>query len=153
MIIMKLKVQKRLASQIMKCSPKRVWFDELMLEDIKEAITKADIRALISKGVIRIEHKKCKSRGRSRLRQQQKRKGKRRGHGSRKGKKTARSPKKDEWVNRIRAQRKLIKKLKESSKITKKSYNELYRKCKGGFFRNIRHIKVYIEERNLIKKK
>ena len=152
-MIMELKVKKRLASQVLKCSPKRVWLDELRLEEIKEAITKADIRALISKGAIQIKHKKSKSRGRSRLLQNQKRKGKRRGHGSRKGKKTARSPKKEVWINRIRAQRNLIRRLKEGNKITKKSYRELYRKCKGGFVRSIRHMKVYIEERNLISKK
>jgi len=108
---------------------------------------------LISKGAIQIEHTKNKSRARSRLRQQQKKKGQRRGHGTRKGKKTARSPKKDVWVSKIRAQRKLIKRLKEKEKVTPKSYRDLYRKCKGGFFRSIRHIKVYLEERNLINKK
>ncbi|MBU0536358.1 MAG: 50S ribosomal protein L19e [Nanoarchaeota archaeon] len=148
---MDLKVQKRLAAQVMKCSEKRVWLDESKLEEIKEAITKTDIRALVSKGVIQIGHTKSKSKGRSRKRQIQKKKGKRKGHGSRKGKKTARSPKKRNWINIIRAQRKLLNRLKEKNKIDNKTFRDLYKKCKGGFFRSVRHIKVYLEERNLIK--
>ena len=35
---MELKLQKRLASQLLKCSPKRIHFDAERLEDIKEAI-------------------------------------------------------------------------------------------------------------------
>lgn len=152
-MIMELKVQKRLAAQILKCSRKRIWFDETRLDEIKEAITKEDIRDLISNGAIQIKHQRSHSRGRSRLIQIQKRKGKRKGHGSRKGRKTARSPKKEAWVNRIRSQRKLLKRLRKGNKISKRDYHELYRKCKGGFFRSTRHIKVYIEERGFIKKK
>ncbi len=150
---MDLKVQKRLASEVMKCSPKRVWFDETRLDEIKEAITKTDVRALISKGAIQLEHKKSKSKGRSRQLQRQKSKGKRKGKGSRKGKKTARTPKKETWMSKIRAQRKLLRRLKGKSAIEGGVYRDLYRKCKGGFFRNVRHIKVYAEERGLIKKK
>ncbi len=52
---MKLTVQKRLAASLFKCSEKRVWFDEDRLADIKEAITKNDIKALISQGAIRLK--------------------------------------------------------------------------------------------------
>ena len=45
---MQLKIQKRLASQILKSSQKRIVFDTTRLEDIKEAITKVDIKALIN---------------------------------------------------------------------------------------------------------
>ena len=48
-----MKTQKRLAAYILKCSPKKVKFDETKLEEIKEAITKADIRGLIAQGIIR----------------------------------------------------------------------------------------------------
>lgn len=152
-MIMELKVQKRLAAQILKRSKKRVWFDDTRLDEIKEAITKEDIRDLISNGAIQIKHQKGHSRGRSRLIHAQKRKGKRKGHGSRKGRKTARSPKKETWINRIRSQRKLLKRLRKGDNVSRKDYHELYRKCKGGFFRSTRHIKVYIEERGFVKKK
>ena len=45
-------LQKRLAANILKCSPKRIHFDPTKLTEIKEAITKADMRNLIKKAVI-----------------------------------------------------------------------------------------------------
>ena len=47
-----LDVQRRLAAQILKCGENRIRFDLERLEDIKEAITKTDIRSLINNGVI-----------------------------------------------------------------------------------------------------
>ena len=82
----------------------------------------------------------------------QKRKGKRKGAGSKKGKKTARLSKKDAWTGRIRIQRRFLKELRDKGIITKNDYHSLYLKSKGGFFRSKRHIKLYIEERGLVKK-
>jgi len=149
---MMLKVQRRLAAQLMKCSEKRVWFDEDRLEDIKEAITKADIRSLIGGGVIQEKPVRSISKGRTRKKKTQKRKGRSKGHGSRKGKKTARLPKKKAWMGRVRVQREFLGKLKGMGLVEKKDCGDVYRKIKGGFFRNKRHLKIYLEERNLIKK-
>src|SRR3989344_1805963 len=104
-MIMELTVQRRLASEVLKCSPKRVWFDETRLSDIKEAITKQDIRGLVTKGLVQMKRPKSNSRGRARLRQAQRRKGRQRGHGSRKGVATARGPQKPARMARVRLQR------------------------------------------------
>ena len=72
---MKLKVQKRLSSDVLDCSPKRVVFDESSLSEIKEAITKDDIRGLVQQGVIRKTPKYSTSRVRARQRHVQKTKG------------------------------------------------------------------------------
>lgn len=149
---MRLNIQKRLASQILKCSEKRIVFDTDRLDEIKEAITKADIRALIKKEAIRRKPIKSISRGRARKIRVQKIKGRQKGHGSRKGKKRARTPKKRAWISKIRAQKKLLKFLKNKGIINKKNYRVLYLKSKGGFFRSRRHIKLYIKEQNLILK-
>jgi len=149
---MNLKTQKRLASKILKGSKKRVKFDESRLEDIKESITKADIRSLIIDKAISIEKKKGISRVRAKKRQKQKRKGKQRGHGSRKGKSTARLPKKINWMNRVRLQRAFLKDLKDKDLIDNKTFREIYKKIKGGFFRSKRHLKLYLEEHKLIKR-
>ena len=45
---MELKAQKRIAGVILKCSPKRIRFDPDRLSDIKESITKVDIKSLIN---------------------------------------------------------------------------------------------------------
>ncbi len=144
---MKLNNQKRLAAQILKCSKKRIRFDTDRLSDIKEAITKVDIKGLIKDKAIRKVAVRGSSRGRARNRLEQRRKGKQRGAGSRKGSRGARLPAKREWINKVRSQRDLLKKLKEKKAIDDKIYREFYLKSKGGFFRSRRHIKLYLEER------
>ena len=99
---MELKVQKKLAASVLKCSEARVVFDETRLAEIKEAITKADIRGLVANGAIIATPKKGVSRVRARKRQKKKRQGRYKGHGSRKGKKTARSVPKETWMIKIR---------------------------------------------------
>jgi large subunit ribosomal protein L19e len=149
---MKLTMQKRLAGSIMDCSPKRVWFDNEKLSDIKEAITKADLKSLIYKGVVQEKPAKSNSRSRARKIQAQKKKGKKKGHGRRKGVKTARSPKKKIWMNTVRLQRKFLKELKEKGHLESKAYRELYLKSKGGYFRSKRHLQLYIEEKGMFAK-
>ncbi len=150
---MQLAVQKRLAADIMGCSPKRVWFDETKLDDIKEAITKADIRSLINKGLIQEKPANNNSKGRIRKVKIQKSKGRQRGYGSRKGKSTARLSKKDAWMARVRVQRVFLKALRDKALVSKSAYSKLYMKCKGGYFRSKRHIKLYLEENDLLSKK
>ena len=149
---MKLKLQKRLAATILKCGQKKVKLDTERLEDIKEAITKADIRSLISEGVVKKKPVQNASRVRARKIKIQKSKGRRKGPGKRKGKKTARLPKKTAWIGKMRTQRGFLKELKEKKIVTGLIYRQLYRKSKGGFFRSKRHIKLYVEEHNLTKK-
>ena len=148
---MRLTVQRRLAGSIMRCSPKRVWFDTERLEDIKEAITKQDLKIMIAEGAIRERPAKTVSRGRARVQAAQKAKGLRRGVGSRKGKKTARLSKKRSWINKIRIQRIFLKLLRAKELIEPKIYQNLYLKSKGGFFRSKRHIKLYIDDQKLVK--
>ena len=149
---MDLKLQKRLASDVLKCSEKRIVFDQDRLEDIKEAITKLDIRSLLSDGTIKAKPVKGVSKARARKITIQKRKGNKKGHGSRKGKKTARLPKKRAWIKKIRIQRVFLKELRDKNIVNKDNYHKLYLKSKGGFFRSKRHIKLYIEENRLIEK-
>lgn len=148
---MKLKIQKRLAAQILKCSEKRVLFDSDRLEDIKKAITKTDIRGLISVKAITKKPVKGISKVRARKRKEQRRKGRQRGFGSKKGKKTARLPKKKKWINRVRIQRCFIKNLRDKKMISKSDYQNIYMKIKGGFFRSKGHIKLYLKEHDLVK--
>lgn len=149
---MKLTVQKRLAASILGCSQKRVVFVAERLPDIKEAITKADIRSLIAEGVITKLQEQGVSRGRARYRARQRHKGLQRGPGKRKGKKTALVPKKELWMAKIRVQRRFLKELKTKSLLRDDAYKQLYNKAKGGFFRNKRHIKIYIKEHDLAAK-
>ena len=148
-----MQIQKKLAAQILKCSPKKIRLDPDRLEDIKESITKADIRSLIIDGAIYKVKKKGPSRARIRHMKRQKSKGRRKGFGSRKGRKYAKESRKSQWIDRIRNQKSLLKALREKSYITKKIYQELYLKAKGGFFRSRGHLKLYLKEHNLVSKK
>jgi large subunit ribosomal protein L19e len=151
---MRLTNQKTIASKVLKCSPDRVWVAPERIADVKEAVTRQDIKALISDGLIAKKQKTGQSRVRARLRLIQRRKGRRKGQGSRKGKKTARGDtKKTLWINKIRVQRKLIRELKTKKLIDVSTYQILLARAKGGFFRSQRHIKLYVGEKNLIQTK
>lgn len=149
---MKLQVQKRLASSILKRSKKKVTIDNTRLEDVKEAITRFDIKSLIKDGAIKVKPVKGPSKVRTRKLKEQKKKGRRKGQGSRKGKATARLSKKETWMIKIRNQREFLKELKDKKLIENKIYRDLYNKTKGGYFRSKRHIKLYIDEHSLVKK-
>jgi len=144
-------IQRRLAADILKCSPQRIRFDEERLDDIKEAITKTDVRSLIKQGVIVKLQINGISNARKKQRAKQLAKGRKRGAGSRKGRANARFNTKDAWISRVRIQRALLKRLRSREKISHETYRDLYRKVKGGFFRSERHVKIYCEENNLFK--
>ncbi len=141
-----LRVQKRLASQVLNCSPKRVWFDNDRLDDIKQAITKHDIRLLVGDGAIREKPMNSTSKVRVRKLKIQKSKGRRKGPGTKKGKVNARLDFKNLWMVKVRVQREFLKELVTKKIITRTAYRELYLKSKGGYFRSKRHIKLFLEE-------
>ena len=147
---MDLKTQKNITRSLFKVGVKRIKFDPKNLSEIKEAITKKDIKGLVNKGLIEIVPKRGSSRARARKILIQKRKGRRKGIGSRKGKSNARLNSKTNWVRKIRVLRRFLRNIKEKNLINNKDYKELYLKAKGGFFRSERHLKTYINERGLI---
>lgn len=147
-----MKSKKRIAAEVMKTSPGKVRFADDALEDIKKAITRSDFRGLIAVGKITKSGKNLHSRAGARKIARQKRKGRRKGRGSRKGSKYSIVNRKDQWVARIRAQRSLLKDLRDNEIVSKKTYQMLCAKSKGGYFRNRRHIKLYLREQNLIEK-
>lgn len=145
-------MQKRLAGSILKCPENRIRLSPERMSDIREAITKADVRTLISEGAIKKLPEKGISKARARKNAGQRRKGRRKGKGSRKGKQTARIPGKKSWIGRIRLQREFLQLMKTKGLINNETFTSLYRKSKGGFFRNKRHMKLYINEQKLIKR-
>ncbi len=149
---MKLSVQKKLAAKILKCSPKRVKLAPDQLQKISKSITSADIHSLINEGTILKVQSKGVSRVRANKKAAQKRKGLQKGPGKRKGKKFASTTRKELWMIKIRLLRSFLKELKEKQILSPEGYKELYAKAGGGFFRNKRHLKIYMEEHNLVRK-
>ncbi|MBI2103023.1 50S ribosomal protein L19e [Candidatus Woesearchaeota archaeon] len=145
--------KKRLAAKILKTSPGKVRFADGSLEEISKAITRSDVRGLIAVGKINKITPNEQSRVRARENAAQKSKGRRKGKGSKKGRKFATISRKEQWMTRIRLQRLFLKELKESGLLSPSTYRALYAKSKGGYFRNKRHIKLYLTEQNLFQKK
>lgn len=145
--------QRRIASQLLKCGENRVWLDPARIPEISEAITKADIRKLINDLAIQKKPEQGQSKFRARKRLTQKRKGRQQGPGTRKGTRHARIDRKDLWMLKTRSQREFAKELRDKQLIPNAVYHDVYKKVKGGFFRSIRHIKLYLDERSLFNKK
>lgn len=146
---MNLKVQKKIAGKLLKASPNRIRFDVNSFDQIKEAITRHDVRALIENGVISKINKAGTSRTRANYIRLQKSKGKRKGLGSRKGTANARLNNKESWIIKVRSLRNYIHDLKQKNKISVQDYRLLYRKIKGGFFRSLSHLNLYLTEKEL----
>lgn len=145
--------QKNLAARALGVSKNRVKFVDDSPEakkSLKELISREDVKSLVEDKII----KKLPKRGNSRTNANkiivQKAKGRRSGQGSRKGTANARFNTKDRWIIKIRALRAMLCDFKEQDKLDVKTYRDLYRKSKGNFFRNKRHLALYIEQNNLL---
>lgn len=134
--------QRRLAAKVMKCGVRRVWIADnpSVHEKVEEAVTRDDIRELVRFHGIQKIQKKGVSRGRARVQAAQKKKGRRKGHGSRRGGQNARSPKKRAWINTIRPIREELRTLRGEGKIDKSVYRKYYMRAKGGMFRSRAHM-------------
>lgn len=145
---MDVRLARRLASEVLGVGESRIWIDPARLDDVASAISKDDVRRLIKDGVIRARPPSTPSRGRHRIRMARKKRG--RGSGSKKG---PRVDKKELWIARVRAQRRYLKALKERGLIEKRDFWRVYRMVKGGMFRSLSHLKLYLEEHKLVKVK
>lgn len=148
-----MKNKKKLAAKIMKTSHTKVRIAPGALEDVQKAITRSDIRGLVAIGkIFETEHSERSHAG-ARKRGLQRRKGRRKGKGSKKGSKYSIISRKRQWISRIRVQREFIKQLRDTGLLSIQNYHNLYAKSKGGYFRNKRHIKLYLTEHGLVEKK
>jgi len=138
-------LQKKLAAKILKVGLSKVWLDPTKVKDIEAAITKIDIRRLIKKGMIKALPEKVR-----RPREKVKRK---KGPGRRKGAKGAIVTSKQRWISTVRPLRRMLKELRATGQIDKQTYRRIYLLVKGGMFRSRSHLKIYLEQHDLLKKK
>ncbi|MEM0057839.1 MAG: 50S ribosomal protein L19e [Candidatus Bathyarchaeia archaeon] len=148
-----LRSQRRLAAQILKVGEERVWIDPNRIEDVEAAITREEIRKLIHEGVIKPLKEKGVSRARARVIHEKKKKGLRRGPGSRSGAAGAKVSKKEAWMNKIRALRRRLRELKAQKVITESTYRKLYVMAKSGRFASIADMERYIKAHDLWRKR
>ena len=140
-----LKAKKRLVSRIVCVGANRIRFDNDHLDDIADAITRDDIRSLMTANTITVKSFKGTSRGRAKTKKIQKAK---RGtkQGSKKGRKGAREGKKTVYVNKVRALRYILKIAKDRKEIDNNVFKAIYKKIGGNTVRNKAHLRTIINE-------
>ena len=146
-----LRNQRRLAADIMKAGSSRIRIDPDRIDEVAGAVTRADVRKLVSGGVITAVQKAGVSRGRGRQIAAQKRKGRRTGPGSRKGAANARTPRKARWMHQIRALRDELRTLREKGAIDATTYRDYYVRAKGGQFRSRNHLLSHMKTEGVLK--
>ena len=137
--------QKKMAAQILKCGVHRVWINPSYLDQVAQSVQKEDIREAIDNGWIKAKAIKGTSRVRALKIQEQKQKGRRKGQGKRSGSANARNPRKQRWMATIRAQRRILKDMREDGTLESSQYRHYYLKAKGGSYRSIAHMKANME--------
>ena len=144
-MVVNLKAKKRLASRVTGVGIHRIKFDTDHLDDIADAITRANIRSLITANTIRIKSFTGTSKGRAHKKKAQKNK---RGttQGSKKGRKGARVGKKQVYVAKVRSLRRLLKIAKDRKDLTNPEFWVLYKKVGGNTVRNKAHLRTLMEE-------
>lgn len=147
-----LKSQRRLAALILKAGRNRVWIDAERIDDVDVAITREEIRKLIHEGVIKRLPEKGISRARARILHEKKKKGRRRGPGSRTSSSHAKISKKEAWMTKIRALRKKLRELKTNRIITENTYRKMYKMASSGRFGSIADLERYLKTHELWRK-
>ncbi len=129
---------RRLAADILSVGENKIKISPDGLKDAEGALTRSDVKSLIEKGVVT----KAKPQGRASTG-----KGGRRGHGRRRG-----TPvdSKNVWMDKVRSQRKMLRRLVESGAVKKDAKRMLYFKVKSGIFRNKRAMLLYLKDNKLV---
>jgi large subunit ribosomal protein L19e len=139
---MKLETKKDLVARALKVGKNRIVFNTARLGELKEAITKQDIRDLKEAGVIHI--KDLRGRKTKKKRKTRKRFGS--------IKKKVKGGKK-EYIRTTRKLRSYLAYLKKTKQISPENYKELRKEIRASAFRSLAHMKERISQFGAIKTK
>jgi len=126
--------RKALAAKVLGCGKNKIRFDVAHLAEIKEAITKQDIRDMYAEGIISI----APNAGRKQHVQRKTR----RGPGSIK---LTIKDGKTEYGILVRKLRRHVGEIRKQNKIKQDKFEELRKKIRAGDFKSKAHLKSYME--------
>lgn len=123
----------------------RIRFDPEKLDRVEDAITRSEIRALVTANTIRVIPARGTSHGRA---DQKRAQAKKRGTtaGSKRGRQGARVGKKENHVAKVRALRRLLKIAKARKEISNAEFWRLYGRVGGNLVRNKAHLRSLMAE-------
>lgn len=130
---MNLSKKKTLAAKVFGVGESRIVFARARLNEIKEAITKQDIRDLAGDGAISIRDVKG--------RKSSAKKSRRKGPGNVKIKVNSR---KRDYMVMTRKLRKYVQSLKSQGKVSKEEFADLRKKIRNKFFKSKNHLRDYV---------
>ena len=142
---------RRIAAEIIGVGENKVRFQPEANSKIAEALTREDVRSLIKDGSIYFIAPRGVSRIRGREKQEQARKGRRGGAGSRKGTHAARRSPKEHWIAKVRSQRRYLRALLDGKKIPEQSSRKIYLMIKGNAFKGVKVLETYLRDNKLMK--
>jgi large subunit ribosomal protein L19e len=145
--------QRRLASRIMKVGKNRVWINPQRIEDVESAITREEVRKFVHEKIIAATPIQGVSRGRAKVIQAKKRRGRRKGPGSKSGTPRAVISKKQAWMTKIRSLRRKLRELKANRTITESTYRELYMIAGSGRFTSIADMERFAKAHDMWRKR
>lgn len=131
---MNLRNKKELASRTLKVGKERIVFLASRLKEIKELITKQDIRDLKEAGAIIVKEIKG--------RKKREKTNRRKGFGKIKKKVSKR---KEKYVIMTRKLRKYILEMNNKGKISREEFYDIRKKIRNKIFRSKNHLKEYIK--------
>jgi large subunit ribosomal protein L19e len=131
---MNLRNKKELASKVLKVGKNRIYFAEAHLSEIKEAITRQDIKDLYEAGAIQVKEVS----GRKKI--------VKRKHRRRVGKvKLKKNTRKQEYVIITRKLRKFLKHALKTGKVDIETYRNTRKQIRARKFRSKRHLRDSLE--------
>ncbi len=141
---MTIKFARRTAAELTKRGAGAIRINPSALEEVKKAMTREDVRALLKSGSIfamKPKHNVSLSSKKLKIRRA---KGRGRGPGKRKGTMKARQGM--GWIKRARSQRLLLKRLRSIGKLDGKTFNTYYMLVKGGTFADKGSLMLHLRE-------
>ncbi len=144
---MSLRFARRAASEMLERGVSAIRFKPSAKSDIEKAITRDDIRKLITDGSIYPLPEKHNISANSKIMRKKREEGRRRGLGRRKGTLKARTG--SRWEKKVRSQRIMLRKLREMQKLDNKSFHRFYKLIKGNAFADKASLLLHLRDEGI----